>query len=509
MRSDADPKSRLFQSEEQDGTAAPKQEPEGNGPRPFLSASGNASRPAGSPATAPGQPPAAPAGAPPAGSPFGRTGLGIPGTRAGSDPAPRVGINSDLLKPGKPAGLDDLAAKKQKRAEAAAEKQPLELAELLRTMIDLGASDLHLTPGVPPQVRVDGDLQPLPYPNLDPRTSQALLYSVMTDDQRAKFEGNLELDFSFGLKDLARFRGNIFYQRGAISGALRLIPWRIPSFDELGLPEVIAGICDRPRGLILVTGPTGSGKSTTLAAMIDLINENKPHHIITIEDPIEYLHKHKKSIVNQRELHADTHSFANALRSAMREDPDSVLIGEMRDLESTELALKLAETGHLTFGTLHTNGAVQTINRVIDIFPTGQQSQIRTQLSFVLQAVISQTLLPHTSGKGRVLVQEILIPNAAIRNLIREDKVHQVYSSMQSGQAEHGMKTFNQDLARLVTERKISAETAMNSSPDHAELATMLDRLEGAMRGRTKLDREIAGRAAKQGRAPRRSMGGR
>ena len=338
----------------------------------------------------------------------------------------------------------------------------------------------------------------------------------MTDEQKAKFEDALEVDFSFGVKDLARFRVNVFMQRGAVAGALRIIPWRIPSFEDLGLPEVIRDICEQPRGLVLVTGPTGSGKSTTLAAMIDLINSTKTQHIITIEDPIEYLHRHKRSIVNQRELHADTRSFAAAMRSALREDPDCVLIGELRDLESTELALKIAETGHLTFGTLHTNSAVQTINRVIDIFPTGQQAQIRTQLSFVLVAAIAQTLLPHASGKGRVLAQEILIPNAAIRNLIREDKVHQVYSAMQTGQAENGMKTFNQDLARLVLEGKITAETALSASSDRAELTTMLERYEQAMRGRSRADREVAERVGldrlKQRaaeRARRRAAGGR
>ncbi len=248
-----------------------------------------------------------------------------------------------------------------------------DLSELLRTMIDSCASDLHITSGVPPKIRVDGALQPMDYAPLDPRTTQAILYGVMTDDQKAKLEDNLEVDFSFGLKDLARFRANVFMQRGAVAGALRVIPWHIPGFEELGLPDVIRDICEEPRGLVLVTGPTGSGKSTTLAAMIDLINETKPHHIITIEDPIEYLHKHKTSVINQRELHADTHSFSAAMRSALREDPDCVLIGEMRDLESAELALQLAETGHLTFGTLHTNSAVQAINRIIDIFATGQR----------------------------------------------------------------------------------------------------------------------------------------
>jgi len=362
------------------------------------------------------------------------------------------------------------------RVQQAELEMPPDLSELLRQMLDADASDLHITSGVPPQVRVDGSLKALDYASLDDRATQSLLYSVMTDAQKAKFEEDLECDFSFGLEGMARFRANVFMQRGTVAGALRVIPWRIPGFQELGLPKILHDLCERPHGMVLVTGPTGSGKSTTLAAMIDVINETHSEHIITIEDPIEYLHQHKKCIVNQRELGQDTRAFSAAMRSALREDPDVVLIGEMRDLESTELALKLAETGHLTFGTLHTNGAVQTINRIIDQFPEGQQSQIRTQLSFVLEAAVSQTLLPHISGKGRVLVQEILIPNSAIRNLIREDKIHQIYSSMQSGQAEHGMKTYNQDLARLVAEGQLSVNTAMTASPDKKEIAAILER---------------------------------
>jgi len=486
MRPENPVKAKARETEEREASQPDAAQRSGNAPRPFVPAGGNVERPKAAGEQAP----------------FSKSRLGIPGTRGSNATAPRVGVNPSLLKAGKAAG-GIAGAKESAKADAAS--QIPDLAELLRDMIEKKASDLHLTPGVPPKVRVDGALEALPYPKLDPRTTQQLVYSVMTDDQRATLEGQLEVDFSFGLKDLARFRANVFYQRGAVAGALRLIPWRIPSFEELGLPEVVRDICDKPRGLVLVTGATGAGKSTTLAAMIDLLNDTKPQHIITIEDPIEYLHRHKKAIVNQRELHADTKSFHAALRSAMREDPDTVLIGEMRDLESTELALKLAETGHLTFGTLHTNGAVQTINRIIDIFPSGQQDQIRTQLSFVLQGVISQSLLPHASGTGRVLAQEVLIPNAAIRNLIREDKVHQVYSSMQSGQAEHGMKTFNQDLTRLVTEKKIKVETAMNASPDHAELATMLQRLDTAIRGKSRLDREIAGQSS--GRGSRRSFG--
>ena len=355
-----------------------------------------------------------------------------------------------------------------------------DIADLLKEMIGLGGSDLHIVTEAPPKVRIDGKLQNLPYRELDPATTKQLLYSVMTEEQKRLFEENLELDFSFGLQGLARFRANVFEQRAGVSGALRVVPWEIPGFEELGLPKVIRGLCDTPRGLVLVTGPTGSGKSTTLAAMVDYINEQRHQHIITIEDPIEFLHPHKNCIVNQRELHANTLSFPNAMRAALREDPDVVLIGEMRDRESTELAVSLAETGHLTFATLHTNSAVSSINRIIDIFPSDQQQQIRTQLSFVLEAVISQSLLPAARGTGRKLALEIMIPNAGIRNLMREDKVHQIPSIMQSGQAEHGMQTFNQSLAKLVMRGAITRETAIEYSSDARELIPMLDRAEKA-----------------------------
>jgi twitching motility protein PilT len=306
--------------------------------------------------------------------------------------------------------------------------------------------------------------------------TKTLVYSVLTDNQKHRFEENLELDFSFGVKGLARFRSNVFNQRGAVAAAFRVIPWEIRSFKELGLPDIILQICDRPRGLVLVTGPTGSGKSTSLAAMIDKINAERHEHIVTIEDPIEYLHSHKKCVVNQRELHSDTHSFVNALRSALREDPDVVLIGEMRDLETIEAALRIAETGHLTFATLHTNSAAQTINRIIDVFPAHQQSQIRAQLSLILEGIMCQALLPHKSGKGRVLCQEVLVPNPAVRNLVREDKVHQIYSMMQTGQAKYGMQTFNQGLASLYFQDKISLETAMSRSSLPEELHEMIQR---------------------------------
>jgi twitching motility protein PilT len=306
--------------------------------------------------------------------------------------------------------------------------------------------------------------------------TKKLAYSVLTDAQKHRFEEHLELDISFGVKGLARFRANIFMQRGAVAGAFRRIPYEILGFRELGLPPSVEALCNKPRGLVLVTGPTGSGKSTTLAAMIDKVNREKALHILTIEDPVEYLHSHKKCMVNQRELHADTHSFPNALRSVLREDPDVVLIGEMRDLETIESALRIAETGHLTFATLHTNSAPQTINRIVDVFPEHQQSQIRAQLSFVLEGIICQSLLRRASGKGRCLCCEILIPSSAIRNLIREDKIHQIYSMMQAGQVKHGMQTFNQALATLYHRRMISLQVALAYSSYPDELQDMINR---------------------------------
>src|SRR5574340_681181 len=335
------------------------------------------------------------------------------------------------------------------------------LSELLKKMIEMGGSDLHITTNSAPRVRVHGRLRPLDMPPLTAADTKSLAYSVLTDAQKHRFEENLELDFSFGLKNLARFRGNVFNQRGAVGAVFRTIPWEIKGFDALGLPQIVKALCDKPRGLVLVTGPTGSGKSTTLAAMLDKINGDREEHIVTIEDPIEFLHNHKKCLVNQREVHADTHSFANSLRAALREAPDVVLIGEMRDLETIESALRIAETGHLTFGTLHTNSAASTINRVIDVFPSHQQSQIRAQLSLVLEGILCQSLLPKVGGQGRAMAMEIMVPNAAVRNLIREDKIHQIYSSMQSGQDKYGMQTFNQSLCTLYLQKQITLETAL------------------------------------------------
>jgi twitching motility protein PilT len=350
------------------------------------------------------------------------------------------------------------------------------LSDLLKRLLDMGGSDLHITTNSPPQIRVHGSLTPLDMPQLTPAETKQLAYSVMTDAQKHRFEENLELDFSFGLKGLARFRANVFNQRGATSAVFRVIPFEIKNFNQLGLPAVVARLCEKPRGLVLVTGPTGSGKSTTLASMIDKINCERHDHILTIEDPIEFVHLNKNCVVNQREVHADTKSFTDALRAALREDPDVVLIGEMRDLETIESALRIAETGHLTFGTLHTNSASSTINRIIDVFPAHQQPQIRAQLSLVLEGILCQSLLPKIDGQGRAMCMEILVPNAAIRNLIREDKIHQIYSAMQSGQEKFGMQTFNQALATAYFQKQISLETAMARSSVPDELRDMIDR---------------------------------
>ena len=353
-------------------------------------------------------------------------------------------------------------------------------------MIEKGASDLHITTGSPPRLRVDGKLVPLDYPNLAPAETKALCYSILTDAQKHRFEEHSELDLSFGVKGLSRFRGNIFMQRGAVAAAFRTIPFEIRTFHELGLPEIVNDLVKRPRGLILVTGATGSGKSTTLAAMIDRINSERFDHIITVEDPIEYLHTHKKCLINQREVNADTVSFKAALRYVLRQDPDVVLIGEMRDLETIEAALTVAETGHLTLATLHTNSAVQTLNRIIDVFPPHQQDQIRVQLSFVLEGILAQQLIPKKSGKGRSLAVELLVPNPAIRNLIREDKVHQIYSMMQTGQGKFGMQTMNQSLMELYSKGAITYEDAVGRSSVPDELITMLQRMSpSGGRGRT------------------------
>ncbi len=348
------------------------------------------------------------------------------------------------------------------------------LIDVIQRAVKMEASDIHITSGARPAIRVDGKIQYLQdMPVMTPDMTQKLAYSVMSEKHRKVLEERGQVDFSFGVKDLGRFRANVFYQRGSVASVFRRLPYKIRTVQELGLSERILELCHKKMGLVLVTGPTGSGKSTTLAAMINYINENFPHHIITIEDPVEYIFNHRKSIVNQREVDQDVHSFADALRAALREDPDVILVGEMRDRETVETALRAAETGHLVFGTLHTNTAISTITRIVDIFPAEQQDQIRVQLSFSLQGVLSQRLLPRIGG-GRVLTYELLIPNAGIRNLIRENKLQQVYSLMQSGQHESGMQTMNQSLLKLYKGGLITLDEALRASPDVKELERML-----------------------------------
>jgi twitching motility protein PilT len=353
-----------------------------------------------------------------------------------------------------------------------------DLKEMLETLVERGGSDLHLTAGSRPRIRVDGELVDTEFDVLQPKELQKLIYSVLDSEQISTFEENLEADLSFGISELGRFRTNVFRQRGAIGAVMRLIPNDIRSFDELGLPaDVCRNLCSKPRGLILVTGATGSGKSTTLASMIDYVNRRQQGHIMTIEDPIEYVHQHKKCLVNQREIGSDTHGFDQALRSVLRQDPDYVLIGEMRDQETIEAALTIAETGHLTFGTLHTSTAVQTINRLIDVFPSHQQSQIRTQLSFVLEGVFCQQLLRRKNKRGRELAAEVMLRNDAVQSLIREDKAHQIYSVIQtSGQL--GMNTMNASLCDLYLDGKIEYQTALSRSDKPEELERMIEREE-------------------------------
>ncbi len=350
----------------------------------------------------------------------------------------------------------------------------LTLERLLRTMHERRASDLHITAKSPPILRVDGDLLRIKTDPLTPADTERLCCEMVSDEQRERFDTTRELDLSLSIEGLGRFRVNLFWQKGAVAGAFRAISTSVPSLEELGLPPLLGELARKPRGLILVTGPTGSGKSTTLASMVDQINHEAGLHILTIEDPIEYLHEHRRSVVNQREVGTDTHSFRDALKYVLREDPDVVLIGEMRDLETIEAALTVSETGHLVLATLHTNSAVQTINRIIDVFPPYQRTQVRTQLSFVLEGVVSQMLIPRADGPGRVCGCEVMIPTPGIRNLIREEKTHQLYSQMQIGQAQTGMQTMNQALFDLHAQELITLEMALARAPEPNELKTMI-----------------------------------
>jgi twitching motility protein PilT len=350
------------------------------------------------------------------------------------------------------------------------------IEELLQIMVQRRGSDLHVTAGAPPKIRVDDNLVSTEHDVLTPEATQKIIYSFLTSDQIARFEKDLELDLSFGVDGLGRFRVNVFQQRGAVGAVLRMIPYEIKTFQQLGLPEdVCTRLCNEPKGLILVTGATGSGKSTTLASMINFINETQQSHVITIEDPIEFLHRNKKCLFNQREVGSDTHGFKGALRSVLRQDPDVVLIGEMRDQETIEAALTLAETGHLTFGTLHTSDTVQTINRIVDVFPAYQQQQIRTQLAFSVVGVFCQQLVPKSGGKGRVLISEIMISNPAVKALIRDDKAHQIYSIIQTG-GKLGMKTMNQSLADAVKSNAITMDDAISRTSDVEDLKRLLAR---------------------------------
>ena len=350
------------------------------------------------------------------------------------------------------------------------QQQELSLRVLLQEMIQRGASDLHITVGNPAKLRIDGDLTNSRIGQvLAPKDTLSLAYSILTDNQKKRFETEDELDFSFGVQNLSRFRGNVYKQRGCVAMAIRQIPYEIISIEKLGLPPIINQLANRPRGLVLVTGPTGSGKSTSLAAMVDKVNKERKGHIITIEDPIEFIHRHQSCMINQREVGADTKNFAAALKYALRQDPDIILVGEMRDLETISAALTIAETGHLVFATLHTNSAAESINRIIDAFPAHQQSQVRAQLAFVLEGVVTQTLLPRAKGKGRVVAAEVMMCTPAIRAVIRDEKIHQIYSLMQAGK-KHGMQTMNDALQMLYMKGEVTLEEALKRSSDPNEL---------------------------------------
>jgi len=368
------------------------------------------------------------------------------------------------------------------------------LRALLEEMIEKNASDLHCTAGERPKLRIDGDIVSASVEEvLSPKDTLSLAYSVLTENQKKRFEMEDELDFSFGIQNLARFRGNVFKQRGCVAMVLRMIPFNVLTFEDLGLPAVVSQLADRPRGLVLVTGPTGSGKSTTLAAVVDRINKQRKGHIITVEDPIEFIHSHQSCIVNQREVGTDTKSFSTALKYALREDPDVILVGEMRDLETIASALTIAETGHLVLATLHTNSAAESINRIIDVFPSNQQSQVRAQLAFVLEGVMTQTLLQKASGRGRVMCAEIMVATPAIRALIRDDKIHQIYSSMQAGK-KFGMQTMNDALYQAFVQRQVSKEECLRAAPDKNEFLRMIGEKPMEEQAIMQLEKQAAGR---------------
>jgi twitching motility protein PilT len=368
------------------------------------------------------------------------------------------------------------------------------LRALLEEMIEKNASDLHCTAGERPKLRIDGDIVSASVEEvLSPKDTLSLAYSVLTENQKKRFELEDELDFSFGIQNLARFRGNVFKQRGCVAMVLRMIPFNVLTFEDLGLPAVVSQLADRPRGLVLVTGPTGSGKSTTLAAVVDRINKQRKGHIITVEDPIEFIHSHQSCIVNQREVGTDTKTFSTALKYALREDPDVILVGEMRDLETIASALTIAETGHLVLATLHTNSAAESINRIIDVFPSNQQSQVRAQLAFVLEGVMTQTLLQKASGRGRVMCAEIMVATPAIRALIRDDKIHQIYSAMQSGK-KFGMQTMNDALYQSYVQRLVSKEECLRAAPDKNEFLRMIGEKPMEEQAIMQLEKQAAGR---------------
>jgi twitching motility protein PilT len=355
----------------------------------------------------------------------------------------------------------------------------IDFAEVLHEVVETGASDLHLTTGVPPMVREHGRLRPLDHPALTAPATRKIIYSILSDAQQKRLDQDQQVDIAYSIPGKARFRVNAFFQRASVGAAFRLIPSEIPSLDELGLPSILVDFTRKPRGLVLVTGPTGSGKSTTLAAMVDRINEEREQHILTIEDPIEFLHLHKKCIVNQRELGADASSFALALKSALRQDPDVILVGEMRDLETISTALTAAETGHLVFATLHTQDTAQTVDRIVDVFPPSQQQQVRVQLSVALQGIVTQQLLPTPTGDSRVCASEVLVPTPALRNLIREGKTHQIYSAVQTG-GNSGMQTMDAALAVLARQSKITRRLAEQRSSSPEELRRLMTSVRAA-----------------------------